>query len=104
MKAAANKAPGPEGIPNRILHLICDRIMHMLVAIFNTCLRHGMCPEEFKDSMTVVLRKPGKGDYTQVKSYRPIAHAEKYLPRASHYGLAIQRLGQYQAAWQDVGD
>lgn len=73
MKAAANKAAGPEGIPNRILHLICDRIKHILVAIFNTYLHRGICSEEFKDSMPVVVRKPDKRDYTQVRTYRPIA-------------------------------
>jgi hypothetical protein len=31
------------------------------------------CPAKFKVSITVALRKPGKDDYSQPKSYRPIA-------------------------------
>jgi ribonuclease HI len=31
------------------------------------------CPAKFKKSITVALRKPGKDDYSQPKSYRPIA-------------------------------
>ena len=37
------------------------------------CLQQGHCPTHFKDSVTVVLRKPGKDDYAQPKAYRPIA-------------------------------
>jgi hypothetical protein len=33
----------------------------------------GYFPAHFKESITVVLRKPGKDDYKQPKSYRPIA-------------------------------
>lgn len=34
----------------------------------------GYYPSHFKTSVTVVLRKPaGERDYTQAKSYRPIA-------------------------------
>ncbi len=33
----------------------------------------GYCPTHFKEAITVALRKPGKDDYTQPKSYRPIA-------------------------------
>jgi hypothetical protein len=31
------------------------------------------CPAKFKMSITVALRKPGKDNYSQPKSYRPIA-------------------------------
>ncbi|KAJ5472153.1 hypothetical protein N7539_008722 [Penicillium diatomitis] len=44
-----------------------------LHTLFNACLQHGYCPTHFKDTITVVLRKPGKNDYTQPKAYRPIA-------------------------------
>ena len=31
-----------------------------------------MCHPHFKASTTIVLKKPNKGDYSKVKSYRPI--------------------------------
>ncbi|EMD86559.1 hypothetical protein COCHEDRAFT_53746, partial [Bipolaris maydis C5] len=36
-------------------------------------LRLGYCPSHFRESTTVVLRKPGKDNYTVPKAYRPIA-------------------------------
>jgi ribonuclease HI len=72
-KAAPNKAPGTDGITNSILHTTLDILLPSLCKLFNACLQLGYCPAHFKDTATVVLRKPGKDDYTQPKSYRPIA-------------------------------
>ena len=41
--------------------------------IFNQSLHLGYCPAHFRESTTVVLRKPGKDNYAAPKSYRPIA-------------------------------
>ena len=71
--AAPNKAPGIDAIPNGILHKTLDIMLPSLQRLFNVCLRQGYCPAHFKGTTTVVLRKPGKDDYTQPKSYRPIA-------------------------------
>ena len=71
-RAAPNKAPGTDGIPNGILHQTLDIILLALHKLFNACLRLGYCPAHFRESITVVLRKQDK-DYTQLKSYRPIA-------------------------------
>ena len=43
------------------------------VTLFNACLELGYCPAHFRETITVVLRNPGKDDYTQPKAYRPIA-------------------------------
>jgi ribonuclease HI len=72
-KAAPNKAPGTDDIPNRILHQTLDLLLLSLHKLFNACLQQGYCPTHFKETITVALRKPGKDDYTQPKSYRPIA-------------------------------
>jgi hypothetical protein len=37
------------------------------------CLDQGYCPQHFRRSTTVVIRKPGKDDYSIPKNYRPIA-------------------------------
>jgi hypothetical protein len=72
-RASRNKAPGTDGIINGILHQTLDILLPSLHKLFNACLQHGYCPTHFKDTITVVLRKPEKDDYTQPKAYRPIA-------------------------------
>ncbi|EGU72833.1 hypothetical protein FOXB_16658, partial [Fusarium oxysporum f. sp. conglutinans Fo5176] len=67
------KAPGPDGIANKALHIASPWIKHHLTKIFNQSLALGYYPEHFRQSTTVVLRKPGKDNYTVPKAYRPIA-------------------------------
>jgi hypothetical protein len=71
--AAPYKAAGPDGIPNAALQRALPVILLWLTSLFNDCLRLGYCLEHFHMSTTVVLRKPGKLDYSDPKSYRPIA-------------------------------
>ncbi|KAL3965699.1 hypothetical protein ACCO45_000007 [Purpureocillium lilacinum] len=71
--AAPLKAPGPAGIVNRALQIASPRIRQHLTRIFNQSLALGYCPQHFRSSRTVVIRKPGKDNYTVPKSYRPIA-------------------------------
>ncbi|KAK1458424.1 zinc knuckle [Colletotrichum tamarilloi] len=72
-EAAPLKAPGPDGITNLALQVARPWITPHLVRIFNQSLRLGYCPQHFRKSTTVVLRKPGKDNYTAPKAYRPIA-------------------------------
>ncbi|RDL32701.1 uncharacterized protein BP5553_09157 [Venustampulla echinocandica] len=72
-RAAPNKAPGVDGITNGVLQLTLNILLPSLCKLFNACLQQGYCPTHFKETITVVLRKQGKDDYTQPKSYRPIA-------------------------------
>ena len=67
------KAPGPDGIANKALQAGTAQLTAHLTRTFNQSLRLGYCPAHFRESTTVVLRKPGKDDYTALKSYRPIA-------------------------------
>jgi len=71
-EASPLKAPGPDGIPNRALQLAATWIKPHLSAIFNQSLNLGYCPQHFRESTTVVLRKQGKDNYTIPGSYRPI--------------------------------
>lgn len=71
--AATRKAPGPDGIPNLALRILKDVLPPVLTPLFNACITYSYCPEHFRVAETVTLRKPGKEDYTQVKSYRPVA-------------------------------
>lgn len=72
-EAAPLKAPGPDGITNLALQVARPWITPHLARIFNQSLRLGYCPQHFRKSTTVVLRKPGKDNYTVPKAYRPIA-------------------------------
>lgn len=47
--------------------------MKVLRHLYDASLEHRYCPKHFKESITVALQKSGKGNYTQSKSYRPIA-------------------------------
>jgi len=69
----AFKAPGPDGIPNVVLkkgiNVLIDRLYYLFRAIFEL----NVYPDEWRESITVVLRKPGKPSYEEPKAYRPIA-------------------------------
>ena len=110
-KPAQDKAPGPDGIPHWILRLLFKEMEAPLRSLFNACLEIGHHPHCFHEATTIVLRKPDKPDYTELKAWHPIALlntlgkaleaivvgriwyiAEKYqlLPRAQ-YGCRRQR-------------
>ncbi|XP_047543137.1 uncharacterized protein LOC125075464 [Vanessa atalanta] len=66
------KAPGADGFTADI----CGRAIHQdpdaFLALYNKCLEIGYFPDTWKEATVVALRKPGKEDYTNPKSYRPI--------------------------------
>ena len=41
--------------------------------LFQACLDVGYHPRRFKEAKTIILKKPAKPDYSEVKAYRPIA-------------------------------
>ena len=41
--------------------------------LFQACLDVGYHPRKFKEAKTIILKKPAKPDYSEVKAYRPIA-------------------------------
>lgn len=68
-----DKAPGEDQIPNRILKAAQKLLVPILTTVFNSSLNMQNCPKAFEKSITVALRKPREGDYTEPKSYRPVA-------------------------------
>ena len=44
-----------------------------ILKLFDACVAHGVHPEVFKKSVTVVIPKPNKPDYSSPKAYRVIA-------------------------------
>jgi exonuclease III len=71
-RVGANKAPGPDDIPNRLLKITSEAIAPCIARIARGSIRQGYHAKEFKRAVTVILKKPHK-DYTEAGSYRPIA-------------------------------
>ena len=65
------KAPGPDGIPTRVLKDCADELIPNLTKLFNTSLTQGSVPQEWKEANVVPVLK--KGDPTNPSNYRPIS-------------------------------
>jgi hypothetical protein len=72
-KLAKNKALGLDGIPNEFWINTSTIIAALVASIITRILNLGEMPPDFKESLTIILKKEGKSDYTLPKSYRPIA-------------------------------
>ena len=72
-KLAPGKAPGPDEISNKVLKETLPIIEQHLQILMQASVNTGHFPKPFKHTTTIVLRKPGKPDYTVSKAYRPIA-------------------------------
>ena len=72
-KLSPNKASGPDGIINKVLKENIDVLEGQLMALTQASLNTGHFPTPFKETITIVLRKPTKPDYTKLNAYRPIA-------------------------------
>ncbi|CAK1582994.1 unnamed protein product [Parnassius mnemosyne] len=66
------KAPGPDGFTADICSRAIAANEEVFLEILNKCLELSYFPTPWKEAAVVVLRKPGKTDYAQAKSYRPI--------------------------------
>jgi ribonuclease HI/endonuclease/exonuclease/phosphatase family metal-dependent hydrolase len=72
-KISAKKAPGPDEIANITLKKTFATASHHLHALVQGSINTSHFPTAFKTTTTVVIRKPGKPDYTKANAYRPIA-------------------------------
>jgi hypothetical protein len=66
------KAPGPNGIPNRVLRHLTKRTITFLTKVFNAVLRLQYFPSALKHARVVSIVKPGK-DPALPSSYGPIS-------------------------------
>uniref|UniRef100_A0AAV2L2L3 Reverse transcriptase domain-containing protein n=1 Tax=Knipowitschia caucasica TaxID=637954 RepID=A0AAV2L2L3_KNICA len=65
------KAPGPDGIPPRVLKLCSEQLAPVLTDIFNLSLRDCAVPNCFKESTIIPI--PKKTPVTCLNDYRPVA-------------------------------
>jgi hypothetical protein len=68
-----NKASGPDKITNRVLKETLPLTECHIQALIQASIDLHYFPKAFKHTTTIVLRKPGKSDYTKAKAYRPLA-------------------------------
>ena len=71
---SGRSAPGPDHLTWSHLKTIVayDQCRDVLLSVVNACLRVGHWPRHFKESVSVVIPKPGKPSYSTPKAYRPI--------------------------------
>jgi len=66
------KALGLDGIPNKVLKVVALVIIKDLVEAASYCFTSGIILKSLKESITIVLRKEGKKDYSFLGSYKLI--------------------------------
>ena len=69
-----DKAPGIDGIPNRMLQLVVKKWGAYFTHLFQACVNLNYHPKYFKKANTVVVKKPLKEGitYRNLKIYRPV--------------------------------
>ena len=72
-KLGPYKAPGLDGIPNVILIQCAGLIVPHIGPIYHASFKLGIYPDQCKDSIMIVLRKPAKPDYMAPNAHWPIA-------------------------------
>jgi len=70
---SSGKAAGPDGIPNELLKALAPDIKEDLARAISELFSKGSLPTAYKESLTAVLRKEQKDDYSLPGNYRPIA-------------------------------
>ena len=68
-KLSTHKALGPDGILNVVLKKSITAIVTHLYYIFRAIFELKVYPDEWRESITVVLHKPGKPSYQEPKAY-----------------------------------
>jgi hypothetical protein len=68
-KLSPYNAPGPNGTCNCVYKNCTDLLVPYMGPIFRTTFTLKHYPEDWKLSSTVVLRKPGRPDYSLPKAY-----------------------------------
>jgi hypothetical protein len=71
---AKNSVPGPDHVLWAHLKFWChsSRVTLLVTHIANVCLSLGHWPSHFKESLLVIILKPGKPSYSTPKLFRPI--------------------------------
>jgi hypothetical protein len=66
-----SKPKGPDGIPPQLLRMFSSQVAEFLFVIFNSSVRHGYVPNDWRTSEIIPVHK--KGNKSLVCNYRPIS-------------------------------
>lgn len=69
---ASNKAPGSDGVTNKVIKILPDNLILHIVWIFNACLNISYFPTAWKSANIISVPKAGK-NLRLPNSYRPIS-------------------------------
>ena len=73
------KSPGPDGIMPIMIQKAGDPIIPVLTRIYRASLALGITPKLWQKTRIVFIPKPGKTNYDQAKSFRPISLSSFFL-------------------------
>ncbi|WAO97111.1 Hypothetical protein NCS54_01482000 [Fusarium falciforme] len=63
----------PIAMPDITTEEVWPVVKHWVMAIFRASLEEGTLPHQWRHAKIIPLKKPGKGDYTVAKAWRPIS-------------------------------
>jgi hypothetical protein len=74
LKAAkGTTAPGEDGLPTLIWKRLWKYLGNIITRIFTSSIELRYHPQRWRSARIIVLRKPGKPDYSLPRAYRPIS-------------------------------
>jgi ribonuclease HI len=71
--AKGSSAPGEDGLPMLVWKRLWRHLGYLITGIFAASIELGYHPQKWRSACIVVLRKPGKPDYSLPGAYRPIS-------------------------------
>ena len=72
-KTKSWSCPGDDEVPNGFLKDLGDPLLEAVASLTTACWNAGYYPKRYRLAKTVVIRKPGKKDYSAPSAWRPIA-------------------------------
>ena len=67
------KSPGMDGITSEHIQFFYDLLKPSIINIYNSCLCLSYFPKSWKIAKVIVLAKPGRDNYKNPSSFRPIS-------------------------------
>ncbi|KAJ6439206.1 reverse transcriptase [Purpureocillium lavendulum] len=73
MAAKPWKAPGEDNLPASVWKQLWHVVKYRVWTLFDSSIRDGVVPHQWRTAKIIPLKKPEKGDYTIAKAWRPIS-------------------------------